>query len=109
MYCPSLLWCVAEFTTRLISECRQETNFIIRDDLDKQILGYCKIPKLSRDFFYFANNVERHIHDVTYSQLGHYLPISISNRVISPFREGSILKIKPRESFRIYSMICMFM
>ena len=42
-------------------------------------------------------------------RLGHDLPISVSDRVISPFREDFIftkhMKINPQENFRIYSSI----
>ena len=35
----------------------------------------------------FANSVKRHICGVKKSLLGHDLPISVNDRVISPFRE----------------------
>ena len=52
--------------------------------------------------------LKRHICDVNNSCLGQDLPISVNDRVISPFHEGLILtKINPRENFRIYSN-CLF-
>ena len=49
------------------------------------IIGkYCKFG----DNFIFANYVKRHICAVKNSQLGHDLPLSGNDRVISPFRKG---------------------
>ena len=43
-----------------------------------------------RENFIFANSVKRHICDVKHSRPGHSLPLSVNDRVISPFREDFI-------------------
>ena len=43
-----------------------------------------------RGNFIFANNVKSHIYDIKNSRLGHDLPISVNDEMISPFREGYI-------------------
>ena len=43
--------------------------------------------KKFREFIIFANNVTRHICDVNNLPLGHDLPLSVNDRVISPFHE----------------------
>ena len=43
-----------------------------------------------RENFIFANSIKRHISDVKKSRLRQDLPLSINDRVISPFREGLI-------------------
>ena len=48
---------------------------------------YCKSVNFCENFI-FANSVKRHICDVKTLQLGHDLPISVNNILISPFREG---------------------
>ena len=50
---------------------------------------YCQ-SGIFREKFIFANRVKRHICDVKYSRLGHDIPISLNDRVISPFRKGFI-------------------
>ena len=59
----------------------------------KDIVGrwkhYCKFGNFCENFIY-ANWTKRHICDVKSLPLGHDLPISVNNRVISPFREGFI-------------------
>ena len=57
-----------------------------------------------RENFILGNSIKNHICYVKKLQLGHDLPISVNDRVISPFREDFIfMKLRPRESFRIYS------
>ena len=46
--------------------------------------------EIFRENFIFANSVKRHICDAKYSRLEHDFPISVNNRVISPFREEFI-------------------
>ena len=43
-----------------------------------------------RENFIFANSVKRHICDVENSRLGHDLPRSVNDRVISAFREDFV-------------------
>ena len=53
-----------------------------------------------RDNFIFANNEKRHIWDVIKSRLWHDLPISVNDKMISPFREDYIFtKLKPSRKF----------
>ena len=52
-------------------------------------LCYCKFGNF-RDNFIFVNSVKRHICDVKKSRLGHELPISVQDRVITPVREDLI-------------------
>ena len=52
-------------------------------------LKYCKFGNF-RENIIFANSVKRHIRDVENSLQEHDLPISVNDRVISPFREDSI-------------------
>ena len=68
--------------------------------------GHTVNSETFRENFIFANGVKRHICDVKYSQQRHDLPISVNNRVITPFREGfiftklrSFAKIKPLRKF----------
>ena len=49
--------------------------------------GYCKFGNF-RENFIFAKSVKRHICDFQNSQLGHGLPISVNDRVVSTFREN---------------------
>ena len=42
--------------------------------------------------FIFANSVKRHIFHVQNLRLGHDLPTSVNDRMISPFREGFLRK-----------------
>ena len=48
---------------------------------------YCK-SGIYRENFTFVKSVKRHINDVKNSRLGHDLPTSVNDIVISPFREG---------------------
>ena len=50
---------------------------------------YSTFGKFCQNFI-FPKSVKRHICDVKNSRLGHGIPISVNNRVISPFREGFI-------------------
>ena len=50
---------------------------------------YCRFGNF-RENFIFANSFKRHISDVKNSRIRQDLPISINDRVISPFREGFI-------------------
>ena len=62
-----------------------------------------------RENFIFTNSVKRHTCDSKNLRLGHDLPISVSDRLISPFHEGLIFtkfricevsrKLNPRENF----------
>ena len=52
-------------------------------------MKYCKSGNF-RENFIFANSVKRHICDIKNSQLGYDIPISVKDRVISPFCEGFI-------------------
>ena len=72
--------------------------------LQKKI-KYCKFGNFGENFI-FANSVISHICDVKNSRLGHDLPFSVNDRMISPFREGYIFtnKQNPREIFRTYSI-----
>ena len=56
--------------------------YIFTDDVKK----YCKFGNF-RENFIFANRVISHICDITNSRLGHDLPISVNDRLISPFCE----------------------
>ena len=47
---------------------------------------YCK-SRIFCENFVFANSIKRHICDAKNSRLGHDLPISVNDRVISAFRE----------------------
>ena len=49
----------------------------------------CKSRNFGENFL-FANSAKRHIWDVLNSRLGHDLPISVDDRMISPFREDFI-------------------
>ena len=74
---------------------------------------YCKSGNFRVNFI-FADSVKRHICEVKISPLGHDLPRSVNDSVISPFREDFIFtklricevsrKLNPRENFQIYSM-----
>ena len=50
---------------------------------------YCKFGNF-RENFIFANSVKRHICKLKRSEVGHDLPISVKDRVTSPFREGFV-------------------
>ena len=50
---------------------------------------YCKFGNFRENVIY-ANSVKRYICDVKKSGLGQDLPISVNDRVISPFRKGLI-------------------
>ena len=50
---------------------------------------YCNSGNF-RNNFIFANSLKRHICDVKNLQLGHDLPISVKDILISPFREDFI-------------------
>ena len=50
---------------------------------------YCKFGNF-RENFIFGKSVQRHNCHVIISRQGHYLPTSVNDRVISPFREGFI-------------------
>ena len=68
-----------------------------------------------KENFILAYSIKRLICDVKNSQLGNDLPISVNERVISPYCENFILtklricevprKQNPRDNFRIYSTI----
>ena len=47
-----------------------------------------------RENFIFVNSIKRHICDIKNSRLGHDLPISVNDRMISPFWEGYICENK---------------
>ena len=53
-------------------------------------IQYCKFGNF-RENIIFANSVKRHICDVKNLLPWHDLPISVNDRVISPFREDFIL------------------
>ena len=44
--------------------------------------------------FIFVKNVKMRICDIKVSRLGHDLPISVIERLISPFRKGYIFKFR---------------
>ena len=50
---------------------------------------FCKFGNF-RENFIFLNGVKRHIFDVKNSRQRHDLPISVNDRVFSPFHEGFI-------------------
>ena len=52
-------------------------------------LTYCKYRNF-RENFIFVISVKRHICGVKNSRLGNDVPISVNDRVISPFREDSL-------------------
>ena len=52
-------------------------------------MKYCKFGNF-RENFIFANSVKRHICDARNSRLRHDIPISVNDRVISPFREDFV-------------------
>ena len=54
---------------------------------EKRLYAFCKFGNF-RENSIFANGVERHICDVKNSRQRHDLPISVNDRVISPFHEG---------------------
>ena len=60
-----------------------------RRKLKKQLKVYFRFG-IFRENFIFANSIKRHISDVKNSRLRQDLPISINDRVMSPFREGFI-------------------
>ena len=90
--------------------CLQKTNarligVIHKIQPDNYIkLEYCIFVNF-RENIIFANSVKRHIRDVENSLLGHDLPISVNDRVISPFREDFIFTKLPLANFRIYSTV----
>ena len=57
--------------------------------LHKHCCIYCKFWNF-RENFIFAKSIKRHICDVKNSRLGHDLPTSVKDIVISPFRDDSI-------------------
>ena len=67
------------------------------------VSSYCKFGNF-RENFIFGNSVKRHICDVNNSRLRHdlHVPISVKDRVISPFREHFIFtKLRICEVSRI--------
>ena len=85
----------------------QETVCVltVRLDIDLLSLSYhCRFGYF-RENFILVNSIKRHISDVKISRLMQDLPISINERVISPFREGFIFicevsqKIKSTRKF----------
>ena len=76
------------------------------------IWAHCRFGNF-RVRFIFAKRVKRHICDIKILRLGHDLPISVIDRLISSFRKGYIFtklrihevlqKINPPENFQIYS------
>ena len=76
--------------------------------LRDKIFAYCKSGN-----FIFANNVKRRICHAKNLRLGYDFPISVNNRVISPFCKDFIFtklrickvsrKLNPHENFQIYS------
>ena len=63
-------------------------------------LIYWIVPCLLSMNFIFANSVKRHICDVKILQIGHDLPISINDILISPFREDFIFMKLAYAKFR---------
>ena len=53
------------------------------------VIGYCKFRNFPENFI-FANSAKRHICHVENSRIGHDLPTSVNDRVISAFCEGLI-------------------
>ena len=61
----------------------------------------------------FVNSVKRHICDIKKSRIGHYLPISENDRVISSILKGLIftklrifsIELNCRENIRIFSTL----
>ena len=51
--------------------------------------AYCKFGNFC-EIFIFPNNIKSQIYDAKISRLWHDLPISVNDRVISPFREDFI-------------------
>ena len=72
-------------------------NKYVKEGVGAQLIGpraharglSCKFGNF-RENFIFANSVKSHICDVKNSRLWHDLPISVKDRMISPFREGYI-------------------
>ena len=54
------------------------------------------------------NSVKRHICDVKNSQLGHDLPISVNDRVISPFANGFIFAYGKFREYKVPAKISEF-
>ena len=61
--------------------------------------SYCKFGNFCENFI-FANSIQRHICDVKNSPLGHDLPSSVKDRMISLFCEGFIFeKLRASQKF----------
>ena len=68
--------------------------------IDELVSQYCKFGNFC-EIFIFANSVKIHMCDVKYSRLGHVLPISLNNRVISGVLfSRNFAKIKPSRKFQ---------
>ena len=73
---------------------------------------HCKFGNF-RENYIFANSFKIHICELKKSEVRHDFPISVKDKVISPFREGFVFtklricevlrKQNPRKNFRIYS------
>ena len=88
VYCMSMVVCRLSVTDN--SSYTTESIFI----------QYCKFRNFSQNFV-FLKSVKRHICDIKNSLLGHELPISVVDWVISPFCEGFIfIKLPICEVFK---------
>ena len=95
---------ITVLTNSGISNSGKAQFFISTTSAELGIGTYCKSGNF-RENFIFAYSVKIHICDSKKSGLGHDLPISVNDRVISAFGEDFIFtKPKPLEKkFRIYS------
>ena len=65
--------------------------FITLKEFDDFSSKYCRSGNF-RENFIFADSIKRHVCDIKYSPLGHDLPISVKDRIFSPFREDFVFR-----------------
>ena len=58
------------------------------------VAWYCRFGNFFLSILFLANSIKRHINDVKNSRLRQDLPISKKDRVILPFREVFIFKMR---------------
>ena len=59
----------------------------------------CKFGNF-RENFIFANSLKRHIYPVKNSRLWHYIPTSVKDKELLPFREGLFSRNSASAKFR---------
>ena len=103
---PEWLYCIEFLPIGVGTACILS---VILQDIVGRWKHYCKFGNFHENFI-VTNSAKRHICDVKNSPPGHDLPISVNNRVISPFHKGfyfhetsnmlrSFVKIKPSRNF----------